>query len=119
VKDDLSKNSLLSDPQVAHKLVELMRTAAESVPPQVMIERSKTTTTEPLAKALGTRMNKKQKIILVAVIVVVVGMLVFPPFHVTLLTGTVENLGYGLIFSPPSFDYLFRGNSGLTGFLCQ
>ena len=54
-------------------------------------------------------MNKKQKAILITVMVVILVMLVFPPFHVTLPTGAVQNLGYGLLFNPPERDYLYLG----------
>jgi hypothetical protein len=41
--------------------------------------------------------------------VVILTMLMFPPFHATLPTGVVHNLGYGLLLNPPALDYLYLG----------
>ena len=54
----------------------------------------------------GEIMNEKQKKLLIAVLAVVAGMLIFPPFHNKLPNGTVSNLGYSLIFDPPKVGYL-------------
>lgn len=51
-------------------------------------------------------MNEKQKKLLIAVLAVVTGMLIFPPFHVKLPGGTVRNLGYSLILDPPKLSYV-------------
>ena len=50
-------------------------------------------------------MNDKQKKVLIAVIVVMFFMLVFPPFHVMLSNGTVRNLGYSFILNPASSSF--------------
>jgi len=47
------------------------------------------------------QVNNKQKVVLVAVIVLVVGMLLHPPFHYRYSNGRVENLGYAWLFDPP------------------
>jgi len=46
-------------------------------------------------------MNQNQKIILVAVIVIIMGMLAYPPFQVIARNGIVFNKGYGWIIDPP------------------
>ncbi|MHB1176390.1 MAG: hypothetical protein ACYCZJ_14815 [Sulfuriferula sp.] len=48
-------------------------------------------------------MNKKQKILLIAILVIVAVMLIFPPFDIRLLNGAVPNMGYSLIVDPPEF----------------
>lgn len=48
-------------------------------------------------------MNEKQKWVLIATAAVILGMLLFPPFHVT---GTGEgtiNFGYSWILNPPYY----------------
>jgi hypothetical protein len=50
--------------------------------------------------------NKKQKNLLSAVLYVVAGMLIFPPFHAKLPNGTIRNFGYSIIFDPPELGYL-------------
>lgn len=47
-------------------------------------------------------MNNTQKAILVAMAVIVVGMLLYPPYQFAAKSGMVMNMGYGWIFSPPS-----------------
>lgn len=49
-------------------------------------------------------MNRNQRIALGITAAVILGMLVFPPFHYTSATGRVTNLGYGLIFDPPGIS---------------
>ncbi len=49
-------------------------------------------------------MNDKQKVTLVVVIVVIAAMLLFPPFNFRGANGVIFNLGYGFIFSPPTFN---------------
>lgn len=46
-------------------------------------------------------MNKRQKIVLLSAVVVIVGMLIYPPFHYRYASGSVQNLGYGWLFDPP------------------
>lgn len=46
-------------------------------------------------------MNLNQKILLIAVSVVVAGMLIFPPFNGRTGYGGIYNLGYSLILTPP------------------
>ena len=48
-------------------------------------------------------MNQKQKTVLIAVAAVVLGMLLYPPFHWQGPGGRVVGAGYGWIFAPP-FD---------------
>ncbi len=50
-------------------------------------------------------MNKNQKHILIAVIVVVVAMLIYPPFQ-AVRSGTVYNMGYGWIFALSKRGYM-------------
>jgi len=47
-------------------------------------------------------MNEKQKIVLVIVAVVVLAMLLYPPFHIVRDIG-VGGWGYSWIFNPPHF----------------
>ena len=47
-------------------------------------------------------MNRKQKKALIAVAAVVLGMLLYPPFHVRWTEGRVFRTGYGWIFAAPS-----------------
>jgi len=49
-------------------------------------------------------MNDKQKVTLVVVIVVIATMLLFPPFNFRGANGVIFNLGYGFLFSPPTFE---------------
>lgn len=49
-------------------------------------------------------MNEKQKKILTAVLFVIAGMLILPPFHVRLPNGATRSLGYGFIFDPLKFS---------------
>lgn len=51
-------------------------------------------------------MNKQQKLVLVGLIAVIIGMLLFPPFHIIGPNGFVSNMGYGWIFNPPKPGYL-------------
>lgn len=51
-------------------------------------------------------MNTTQKRIMIAVIVIIVGMLVYPPFQVVAKNGVVFNMGYGWIFDPPKRGYI-------------
>lgn len=46
-------------------------------------------------------MNTNQKRILIAVIVLVAGMLLYPPFQRVTSNGATSNMGYGWIFEPP------------------
>ena len=50
-------------------------------------------------------MGEKQRGVLIAVMIVIVGMLLFPPFHYNLPKGRSINMGYGWLFSPPSPGY--------------
>ncbi len=51
-------------------------------------------------------MNIKQKGVLVAVIVVVIAMLFYPPYHELWSSGGYINVGYSWIFKPPkNFEY--------------
>ena len=47
-----------------------------------------------------TRMHKKQKAVLIAIMVVILGMLLYPPFH-CIVGERVWSAGYGWIFDPP------------------
>jgi len=49
-------------------------------------------------------MNKNQKIVMVVVAIVLLGMLLFPPFQIVAQRGTV-NHGFGFILSPPNKGY--------------
>lgn len=51
-------------------------------------------------------MNKNQKLILVAVLAVIVGMLAYPPFQIVNNNGVVFNMGYGWIVDPPKRGYI-------------
>lgn len=51
-------------------------------------------------------MNQNQKMILVAVIVIIMGMIVYPPFQVVAKNGIVINMGYGLIIDPPKRGFI-------------
>ena len=46
-------------------------------------------------------MNQNQKWVLVAVITIIVAMLVYPPFQLSLRNGVISNMGYGWFFEPP------------------
>jgi hypothetical protein len=46
-------------------------------------------------------MNKKQRAVLIAITVVIVGMLLYPPFHWRGPKGQVGSAGYSWIFDPP------------------
>lgn len=50
-------------------------------------------------------MNSKQKIVLFAFVLVSVGMMLYPPFHIV-IKGTEMNMGYGFLFEPPKRGYL-------------
>jgi hypothetical protein len=102
-RGNLSKSSILSDPQVARKMGELMCAAANRVPETAEDRSPQPKRTWPSTISTGVRMNKKQKAVLIVVAVVVVAMLIFPPFHAMLRTGIVRGLGYSLISDPPQF----------------
>jgi len=48
-------------------------------------------------------MNGKQKKVLIIVAFVILGMLLYPPFHQIFKAGQVIGLGYGWIFEAPSY----------------
>ena len=50
-------------------------------------------------------MNSKQKLVLTTFVLVTVGMMLYPPFHIT-IRGTEINMGYGFLFDPPKRGYL-------------
>jgi len=50
-------------------------------------------------------MNTTQRTILVIAVLIVVGMLLFPPFQIT-IKGTEMNMGYNFLFNPPKRGYL-------------
>jgi hypothetical protein len=50
-------------------------------------------------------MNKNQKLILIAVAVVVVAMFIYPPFQ-AVRSGTIHNMGYGWIFALSKRGYM-------------
>ena len=47
-------------------------------------------------------MNEKQRQLLIGVAIVIIGMLLFPPFYATGGGGVTINYGYAFIFSPPN-----------------
>jgi hypothetical protein len=51
-------------------------------------------------------MNASQKRILIAMIVIIVGMLLYSPFHVVANNGTIFNMGYDWITDPPKRGYI-------------
>jgi len=59
---------------------------------------------EPVPHASGVVMNKKQRAVLAITAIVVIAMLVYPPFHGLLLNGIVRGLGYSWIWNPPQFS---------------
>jgi hypothetical protein len=63
-------------------------------------------------------MNKKQKRILLAVIATILGMLLYPPFHLIANNGVVINMGYGWIFDPPKRG-LITANVNVSVLLIQ
>ena len=46
-------------------------------------------------------MNQNQKWVLVAIITIIVAMLLYPPFQLSLRNGVIYNMGYGWLFEPP------------------
>lgn len=48
-------------------------------------------------------MNDNQKLVVMIAAGAIVAMLAFPPFYLRLAKGTVINLGYGFIFTPPTW----------------
>ena len=59
-------------------------------------------------------MNDKQKIVLICVGIIMLAMLLFPPFATIRAASTSINMGYAFIFSPPSKGALV--NTGLLFF---
>ncbi|MFI5218954.1 MAG: hypothetical protein ACHQNT_05640 [Bacteroidia bacterium] len=53
-------------------------------------------------------MNKSQKIVLIITAIILVIMLLFPPFIIE-INNSKFNLGYNFIFSPPSFGGVMDG----------
>lgn len=51
-------------------------------------------------------MNDKQKRVLFGTVAIVIGMLIYPPFHLVQANGVELNMGYGWIFDPPSRGYV-------------
>lgn len=58
-------------------------------------------------------MNKDQRTILWLLGAVLFTMLVFPPFYFQYSTGVIDNLGYRLIFNPPTVGDGFNSPAGL------
>jgi hypothetical protein len=50
-------------------------------------------------------MNRRQKSVLLAAIIVIALMLLFPPFQFRASNGAIANLGYGFLFDPPITAY--------------
>ncbi len=50
-------------------------------------------------------MNSGQRAVLLVFVVVAVGMMLYPPFHIV-SQGTEMNMGYGFLFDPPKKGYL-------------
>lgn len=46
-------------------------------------------------------MNKNQRKVLIAIIIIVAAMMLFPPFYIRGVNGVVINLGYSFLFKPP------------------
>lgn len=51
-------------------------------------------------------MNSNQKRVLIAALIVIAGMIAYPPFHFIGINGVVINMGYGWIFAPPEYSGL-------------
>lgn len=64
-------------------------------------------------------MNKKQKNILITVIVTIITMLIFPPFQVINRWGVAYNMGYGWLFSPPMSMGMVTANVNITMLIIQ
>lgn len=62
-------------------------------------------------------MNASQRHILVAAAVIVVAMLLFPPFHDVAANGAEAHVGYFPLFAPPGWDngLHYPVNLGLLG----
>lgn len=56
-------------------------------------------------------MNQNQKRLLIGIVIVMLGMLLYPPFYGTAYNGVTINFGYGFIFEPPNSIALV--NSGV------
>lgn len=63
-------------------------------------------------------MNKNQRLILIAFLVVTAAMMLFPPFQVV-IEGKVRNLGYGYVLNPPLHYNRVSGEVNLQGLLLQ
>jgi hypothetical protein len=48
-------------------------------------------------------MNVKQKVVIIFTIIMLIAMVLYPPFSFQ-LSGSKMNLGYDFIFTPPSFE---------------
>ena len=49
-------------------------------------------------------MNKNQRIVLFATVVILIVMLLFPPFMSQYLQGVTVNAGYSFILTPPTYE---------------
>ena len=54
-------------------------------------------------------MNDRQKSVLIVAAIVVLGMLLYPPFHIIWTEGRVIGSGYRWIFNPPEYATVDTG----------
>ena len=50
-------------------------------------------------------MNQKQKRVVICAVAIVVIMILYPPFNLTLPNGMIINAGYGWVFNPPRTEW--------------
>ncbi len=63
-------------------------------------------------------MNSKQKLILFAFILITVGMMLYPPFHIV-IKGTERNMGYGFLFDPPKKSHFLVASVNVPVLIAQ
>ena len=64
-------------------------------------------------------MNENQKKVCQAIVIAIVAMTLYPPFHFQGLNGVVLNLGYGWLLDPPHYSGTILGSVNIGMLLMQ
>lgn len=59
-------------------------------------------------------MNESQKKIVIGAVIVIVAMLLYPPFLFRGASGATRNLGYGFLFDPPQYATFSSASPGVV-----
>lgn len=106
----------LDTPLVARRLVQMMQAVADGrlVPTPSQAKKANLSRLQSAlhrdasSQFVEQGLNWHQKAILVVIAAVLIGMLIYPPFHAQLPAGAVLNLGYSWIFEPPTAPHPYK-----------